>query len=239
MSDILDARTLHERLRDYGLWAHTQVSSLLFSGIFALAAIVLLDIVRTPNHRVLRLTLWLAGMVTEVATLTRQMQRPVLMVQSGMSDLPILVARGFLTLIASALIAPQYGGADGWRYALFAAFGVVLCSRQLVVDFVSIASTQSYAPGIRQAAEGIVASHRSFLGVYRGAMPTMLVSAALLAFAPRGWTLVEPIVFGIILLGIGINVHVHIANQREWLEFERVVREAAQAEKAPAQGTQS
>jgi hypothetical protein len=237
MNDILDARTVHGRLRDYGLWAHTQVSSLLFSGIFALAAVVLLDILRTPDHRVIRLTMWVAAMVTEVATLTRQMQRPILMVRSGMDDLPVLVARGFLTLIALALVAPQYGGVDGWRYGLFAAFGVVLCSRQLVVDFVSIASTQNYAPGIRQAAEGIVASHRSFLGVYRGALPVIPVMAVLLAFAPRDWTFVEPIVFGYVLLGVGTNVRLHIANQREWLEFERAVREAVRAETAEAQGT--
>jgi hypothetical protein len=237
MNDILDARTVHGRLRDYGLWAHTQVSSLLFSGIFALAAVVLLDILRTPDHLVIRLAMWTVAMASEIATLTRQMQRPVLMARSGMNDLPILVGRGFLSLIVLALIAPQYGGAEGWRYAFLAVLGLLVCSRLLVVDFVAIASAQTYAPALQPAAEAIIGSNRRLIGLYRSGFFVLPILGALLLFAPRDWTFVEPVVFGYTLLGIGTNARLHIANQREWLEFERAVREAARAEAAEAQGT--
>src|SRR4029077_3174371 len=58
MSKLVDARVMETRMRDLGLNTISQTVSLFKGGIFALAAVLLLDITTQPDGRLLRFVLW-------------------------------------------------------------------------------------------------------------------------------------------------------------------------------------
>jgi hypothetical protein len=121
---MLDVRTVKVRLRDYGVIAHSQVTSLLMSGILAFAALSLLDILRTDDLRWMRLLLWAGGLAAETNVLVQQMQRPILATRAGGYEIAILTVRGVFALLIFALVAPQTGGLEGWKFSYLG--GIVL-----------------------------------------------------------------------------------------------------------------
>ena len=237
MSHILDARTVRGRFRDYGLAVQTQIVSLLYSGFFALAAVVLLDILRTPDHRLLRLSQWIIGMSAETMTLMLQVQRPVLMARAGMMDLPVLIVRGVLGLAVFALIAPQYGGADGWRFVYFGLVPLVVCSWILGRHFVTIAASQRYSDGMRPLVDRIVVLYHEQIEGAKVGLVLVCAVGLLTTTAPHGWTFVEPVAFGYNLLGTGYAMSRLLLHQQAWRDLERDVSEAARLEDTEAEGT--
>lgn len=230
MGEILDARTVRGRFRDYGLAVQTQIVSLLYSGFFALAAVVLLDILRTPDHRLLRLSQWIIGMSAETMILVLQVQRPVLMARAGMLDLPVLIVRGVLALAVFALIAPQYGGADGWRYVYFGLVPLVVCSWILGRHFITIAASQRYSDGMRPLVDRIVLLYREQTEGAKAGVVLVCAVGLLTTTAPHDWSFVEPVAFGYNVLGAGYAISRLLLHQQVWRELERDVGEAARVE---------
>ena len=63
---VFDRETLRARLRDYNVVVFQIASSLVQSGVLALAAIVLIDILYAERDQAILLLLWLASFVFAV-----------------------------------------------------------------------------------------------------------------------------------------------------------------------------
>jgi len=162
MKTDLDLQTLGTRFRDYGMMAHTQVTSLMFSGIFALAAFVLLDMLRTPDQRALRLSFWLVAITAEISTLNHQMLRPVLLGSSGMDSIPLLALRGVIAMFAFALLSPQYAGADGWHFVYLVLIPLVGIGSLLSRISPNLSANNELPDGVAEAMNRVL-EHRRML----------------------------------------------------------------------------
>lgn len=114
---LIDTQTMVARLRDYGLSTTNQVVTMMMSGVFATSALAIADIMRTPDDFWVRLTLWLAGSISAIVVMTRQLHGNSLIVHPSPFHLPLQLAVGFLIASGFAFIPFSTGGADGWRVA--------------------------------------------------------------------------------------------------------------------------
>ena len=86
MQHIFDAETLRSRLRDYNVVVFQIASSLVKSGVLALAAIVLIDILYAERDQAILLLLWLGSFVFAVLAFERQLYLPLATPRGGVSD---------------------------------------------------------------------------------------------------------------------------------------------------------
>jgi hypothetical protein len=230
MAQVLDLHTVKARLRDYGLMAHTQVASLMMSGILAFAALSLLDIVRTPDLRLLRLLMWTSALTAETAVLVRQMQRPVLATRARGFDVAILTVRGVFALLSFALIAPQTGGEDGWKFLFPCGAVLLVCGAAL--RWQQNKQLTLVAPPLEAAAEAIRQANARSLSEFP--IGVLIVSAifAFVVVAPDRATYVIVTVAILTLVSLRGSALALIRAHREFEAFEDAVDEALAAQEA-------
>lgn len=222
-NDEVTVTVLRERLHDYSAVAYTQVSGLMLSGIFALGAIALLDILRNPDHRVLRLSFWIMATSGEILAAMIQMQRPLLMRRSGVEEVPTLVWRGLVSLLVYATIAPQSGGADGWRYGYSLGILFLLANWVLNWEFKRALNQQRLAPEVSALVDRLLKSQLTLDRRYPVILAVLGALLALTALAPRDWLFVEwvaltyNVVATLMLCAIGVQI------QRAWIDFENAI----------------
>jgi hypothetical protein len=129
MHQKLDAETLLTRAREVHYNAVVQTASLVMSGIVAIAAIELIEIVKGQDDVAIRLALWLATAAMSAWYFRFQMVRPMWSTaQSPLDDTGIFLVTGFLLVLMFALLAPIPGVAQSWKfwligYAVLTIFG--------------------------------------------------------------------------------------------------------------------
>jgi hypothetical protein len=196
----------------------------MMSGILAFAALSLLDILRTPDLRLLRLLLWTSALTAETAVPVRQMQRPILAVRARGFDVAILTVRGVFVLLAFALIAPQTGGEDGWKFLYPCSAALLLCGAAL--RWQQNEQLALVAPQLKSVTEAMRQANARSLSEFP---ISVLVVSAIFAFvvmAPDRATFVTVIVAILTLVNLAGGVLSLVRAHRDFEAFEDAVDEA-------------
>ena len=114
------------RARDLAAISVNQTVSLLKGGIFALAAVVLIEIAFAPEDRVVRVVLWTATLSMAMTSYNAWLRSPVTLFREGLRNVVAIVAQGMIELMMFAVLTPR-SMPQAWRYWLLvhAAFALV------------------------------------------------------------------------------------------------------------------
>ena len=166
---LMTTDVLLGRMRDYGVIGVSQTASLIMGGVFATAAVTFIEILRSHDALPERVTGWLFGVAASLVMLDSALRRSLLEGRPSFHAIPIIGAAGILSMIGFALLSPQAGGADGWRYS------------QLIVFLVGLLFFRSWgsnlADHVELALEPLYDAHRKRSeGRWRVAWATILCS---------------------------------------------------------------
>ena len=105
------------RMRDYGMIGVSQTASLIMGGVFATAAVTFIEILRAHDALPVRVSGWLLGVTASLMVFDSTIRRSLLEGRPTFHAVPIIGLAGILSMVGFALLSPQAGGADGWRYS--------------------------------------------------------------------------------------------------------------------------
>jgi hypothetical protein len=212
-----------QRIRDYGFNTLGQVAALTMSALFATAALALADILRTPDERWLRLTLWASGVLNSSSALMRLLHAGLTHVTPSPYHLPLVLAWGFIGTINFALIPLATGGADGWRYVYFLIAALFVIAWALARIETNAAPAERFAPMLRPFIERRNAEVRlSIWLILFGAGVSVLVGvlAWVAKFQAADWSAAF-----VIYNAVGVPILI-LANAREIASVRRLLSSA-------------
>jgi hypothetical protein len=107
-------------MRDYGIVGVSQTAALITGGVFATAAVTFPEILRAHDAMPARTTGWLLGVCASVQVFDSLIRRSLLEARPTFQAVPLIAAGGLSSMVGFALLGPEVGGADGWRYSQLA-----------------------------------------------------------------------------------------------------------------------
>jgi hypothetical protein len=130
MAKLIDVDTVEERLRDLAASSVNQTVSLLKGGVFALAAVVLIEIAFAPDDRLVRLILWASSLFAAMTSYNAWINSTVTLFREGVANVIAMIVQGMIELMAFAALTPR-PMAQAWRYWIVAtvAFFIVTALR--------------------------------------------------------------------------------------------------------------
>jgi hypothetical protein len=146
---IFDAETLRARLRDYNVVVFQIASSLVKSGVLALAAIVLIDILYATRDQPILLLLWLGSFVFAVLAFERQLYLPLATPRGGVSDVWPLMLLGLAEFVSFACLSPRASGEAPWQLWYFSSAASAIMGATTVWQAARFANLDDYAPDVR------------------------------------------------------------------------------------------
>jgi hypothetical protein len=192
----------------------------------------LLDILRTDDLRWMRLLMWTTALAAETNVLVRQMQRPLLATRARGYELAILTGRGVMALLCLALIAPQTGGPDGWKYFFPCGALLVLSGSLLRWHMNRQIEAQKVAPPLRPAIERIRARNARVIAATPIGVAGAFALFAFVMLAPDRAIYAIGTVMAFSAYGLtGTLMSLHNAH-RDFEMFEDAVDQALAAEEA-------
>ena len=148
-SSLMTTEVMLARMRDFSTIGVSQTAGLIMGGVFATAAVTFTEILRMQDALPVRLTGWLFGVVASLIVLDGLIRRALIEARPILRAVPMVAMAGLLSMLAFALLGPQTGGADGWRYMhlLVVAVGVFLTATfdEDIADHVEPALRPLYA----------------------------------------------------------------------------------------------
>lgn len=118
VAPLVDIDTINARFRDYGLNTLNPVVTMMMSGVFATAALAFADIVRTPELRWVRLSIWLWHAVYASTTIVAATNNNLLYAHPRPALIFYQLIFAFVLSAAFACLPLNTGGEDGWLVAL-------------------------------------------------------------------------------------------------------------------------
>ena len=149
MQHIFDAETLRARLRDYNVVVFQISSSLVKSGVLALAAIVLIDILYAQHDQALLLLLWLGSFVFAVLAFERQLYLPLATPRGGISDVWPLMLLGLAEFVSFACLSPRASGEAPWQLWYFSTSASAIMGAAAVWQAARFVNLDDYAPDVK------------------------------------------------------------------------------------------
>jgi hypothetical protein len=121
--------TIEARMRDLAQTAVNQTVSLFKGGIFALAAVLLLEILSQPEGRLLRLALWLASFACALVSYNAWLNSSVIDFRESVGGIIFIIIQMMTELIQFATLTPRVTE-QAWRgwvlvYGIFMAITAV------------------------------------------------------------------------------------------------------------------
>lgn len=150
---IFDRETLRARLRDYNVVVFQIASSLVQSGVLALAAIVLIDILYAQRDVPLLLLLWLAAFVFAVLAFERQLYLPLATPRGGVSDVWPLMLMGLAQFVSFACLSPRANGVAPWELWYFAYTAGTIMGAVTIWQAARFVTLDDYSPDLRPVGE--------------------------------------------------------------------------------------
>lgn len=154
---IFDKETLRARLRDYNVVVFQIASSLVQSGVLALAAIVLIDILYAERSQTILLLLWLASFVFAVLAFERQLYLPLATPRGGVSDVWPLMLMGLAQFVSFACLSPRANGVAPWELWYFAYTAGTIMGAATIWQAARFANMDDYSPELRSVGETFAA----------------------------------------------------------------------------------
>jgi hypothetical protein len=162
----LDAETMIARARDYGLNTLSPVATMMMGGAYATAALAFADILRSPDERWLRLTLWFAIALNSTLLMMRVLHHNGLYAKPIASQLPMQLFAGFIMSAAFACLPLSTGGPDGWRFAMNLQLLMIPVSVFIGREFPRMLSADNYDEELRPLIAARLSHVRKFLRVF-------------------------------------------------------------------------
>lgn len=154
---IFDQETLRARLRDYNVVVYQIASSLVQSGVLALAAIVLLDILYAQREVPILLLLWLAAFVFAVLAFERQLYLPLATPRGGVSDVWLLMLLGLAQFVSFACLSPRANGVAPWELWYFAYTASLIMGAATIWQAARFVTIEDYSPELKPVGESFAA----------------------------------------------------------------------------------
>jgi hypothetical protein len=114
MPKIIDATLVEARMRDLAQTAVNQTVSLFKGGIFALAAVLLLEIITQPEGRLLRLVLWLASFCCTLVSYNAWLNSSVIDFRESVGGIVFIIIQMMAELVLFATLTPRVTE-QAWR----------------------------------------------------------------------------------------------------------------------------
>jgi hypothetical protein len=150
---VFDRETLRARLRDYNVVVFQIASSLVQSGVLALAAIVLIDILYAERDQVILLSLWLGAFVFAVLAFERQLYLPLATPRGGVSDVWPLMLLGLAQFVSFACLSPRANGVAPWELWYFSSTASAIMGLAAVWQASRFATLDDYAPDVKHVGQ--------------------------------------------------------------------------------------
>jgi hypothetical protein len=112
----IDRDLLRTRLRDFNFGAIQQVASLVHSGVVALAAVVLMEILTAQEHAVLRLVLWGNSLAVVLIAFCGMYFNSMLAAPRGLGLVLLTLLIGLLEFLHFVVLSEGFAAKDGWRW---------------------------------------------------------------------------------------------------------------------------
>jgi hypothetical protein len=114
---LMTTEVMLARMRDFSLIGVGQTAVLIMGGVFATSAVTFTEILRAHDALPVRLTGWLVGVSASLQVFDSMVRRSLIEARPTFHAVPLIGAAGILAMLGFALLGPQTGGADGWRYS--------------------------------------------------------------------------------------------------------------------------
>ncbi len=154
---IFDRETLRARLRDYNVVVFQIASSLVQSGVLALAAIVLIDILYAERDLPILLLLWLGAFVFAVLAFERQLYLPLATPRGGVSDVWPLMLMGLAQFVSFACLSPRANGVAPWELWYFAYTASAIMGAATIWQASRFVNLDDYSPELKSVGETFAA----------------------------------------------------------------------------------
>lgn len=189
---IIDSETLRARLRDHNVVVFQIASGLVQSGVLALAAVVLIDILYAERDQMILLSLWLGAFVFAVLAFQRQLYLPVATPRGGVSDVWPLMLLGLAQFLSFACLSPRANGVAPWELWYFSTTASAIMGLAAVSQALRFATLDDYAPDVKQVGRQFAAWLRRDLVelitvVAVGVALCVIVASRALADVALGW----------------------------------------------------
>lgn len=185
MQKPIDIEIVEARMRDLGEQTISQTVSLFKGGTFALAAVLLLEIVSQPEGRLLRLALWLSSFLLALVSYNAHINSSVTAFRESVAAVVVIIVQMMAELLLFVVLTPRFAD-QAWRgwlviYALFALLTAVR------LRFFPPGGGVAVVPRLKPMLEAVdrdrrqAASHlfvRGFLMLATGAAVLMLPSSS-------------------------------------------------------------
>jgi hypothetical protein len=229
---IFDKETLRGRLRDYNVVVFQIASSLVQSGVLALAAIVLIDILYAARDQAILLWLWLASFVFAVLSFERQLYLPLATPRGGVGDVWPLMFLGLAQFVSFACLSPRMNGEAPWQLWYFASTASAIMGAAAVWQAARFANLDDYSPELKPVGRIFAAWLKRDLAELRVVVAVSLALSLVLVFDVLSERMFEWLTIAVALVAIIGNAWlVRRDGQRFWELYATVY--AAPAAPAP------
>jgi hypothetical protein len=232
---IFDQETLRARLRDYNVVVFQIASSLVQSGVLALAAIVLIDILYAQRDLPILLLLWLAAFVFAVLAFERQLYLPLATPRGGVSDVWPLMLMGLAQFMSFACLSPRANGVAPWELWYFAYTASTIMGAATIWQAARFVNIDDYSPELKSVGKSFAGWLKRDLTELIVVVSVSLVLCVVLALQLLPGTAFEWLTVVVALTSIfGSAWLVRRDGQRFWALYESVY--AMPGSKAPSAG---
>lgn len=240
MHQKLDAETLLGRVREVNYNAVVQTASLVMSGIVAIAAIELVEIMRGQDDVAIRLALWLATAANSVYIFRFQMVRLMMAAtaQYPVDAAGVFLLTGFLLVLMFALLAPIPGVAQSWKFWLIGYAVLLIFVVAVNVGLYRLMTTARLASLFSDELSefaSVIRARFEFQWRLGAAFAAFGLSVAALAWWAAAADWIAYVIFAWSAATVTIYVFVYGRLKQELLENEEIALKALEARaKAPA-----
>lgn len=232
---IFDRETLRARLRDYNVVVFQIASSLVQSGVLALAAIVLIDVLYAQRDVPILLLLWLAAFVFAVLAFERQLYLPLATPRGGVSDVWPLMLMGLAQFVSFACLSPRANGVAPWELWYFAYTASAIMGAATIWQAARFVTIEDYSPELKPVGESFAAWLRRDLKELVIVVSVSLVLCVVVALQLLPTAALEWLTVAVALISIfGSAWLVRRDGQRFWVLYASVY--SAPGAKVPSSG---
>lgn len=114
---LMTTEVMLGRMRDYGVIGVSQTATLITGGVFATAALTFIQILQHHDALPARLSGWVLGVTGSLQVFDSLLRRSLLEGRPTFHAIPFIGLAGLASMLGFALLSPEAGGADGWRYS--------------------------------------------------------------------------------------------------------------------------
>lgn len=130
MQKPIGVEAVEARMRDLGQVAMNEVVSLFKGGTFALAAVLLLEIVSQSDGRLLRLVLWTSSFALALVSYNAHINSLVFVFRESVTGIVCIIAQMMTELMLFVILTPRYAD-QAWRgwIVIYATFHLITALR--------------------------------------------------------------------------------------------------------------